>query len=49
MQTVTAAPSRWERFKKSDFLYYFLRDKVAMFSFAIFMVILCVAIPSLFN
>ncbi|MHC6528667.1 ABC transporter permease [Vibrio proteolyticus] len=44
MQTVTAAPSRWERFKKSDFLYYFLRDKVAMFSFAIFMVILCLSL-----
>ncbi|MGI2883049.1 ABC transporter permease [Vibrio furnissii] len=40
MSQVAAAPSRWERFKQSDFLYYFLRDKVAMFSFAVFMVVL---------
>ncbi|MBC7003319.1 ABC transporter permease [Photobacterium sp. BZF1] len=36
--TTVAAPSRWERFKQSDFLYYFRRDKVAMVSFAVFMV-----------
>ncbi|WP_105902815.1 ABC transporter permease [Vibrio gangliei] len=35
--TSTVAPSRWERFKQSDFLYYFLRDKVAMVSFAVFL------------
>ena len=34
MEQSTTAPSRWERFKQSDILYYFLRDKVAMFSFA---------------
>ncbi|ELR64103.1 Dipeptide transport system permease protein DppC [Photobacterium marinum] len=42
--TTVAAPSRWERFKKSDFLYYFLRDKVAMASFAVFMVFLVSAL-----
>ncbi|MGF1725911.1 ABC transporter permease [Photobacterium nomapromontoriensis] len=36
--TAITTPSRWERFKQSDFLYYFLKDKVAMFSFAVFMV-----------
>ena len=35
---VTASPSRWARFKNSDIVYYFLRDKVAMFSFAVFVV-----------
>ncbi|MGF1701064.1 ABC transporter permease [Photobacterium makurazakiensis] len=30
-------PSRWERFKNSDIIYYFLKDKVAMVSFALFM------------
>ncbi len=29
--------SAWQRFKQSDLIYYFLRDKVAMFSFAVFM------------
>lgn len=33
-QAVTA--SRWARFKNSDIVYYFLRDKVAMFSFVVF-------------
>lgn len=46
MSQVAAAPSRWERFKQSDFLYYFLRDKVAMFSFAVFMVVLVVSLVS---
>lgn len=32
-----ATPSRWTRFKQSDFLYYFKRDKVAMLSFAVFL------------
>ncbi|MCP3699694.1 MAG: ABC transporter permease [Aliivibrio sp.] len=35
--TTNHVPTRWERFKSSDFLYYFLRDKVAMFSFAVFL------------
>jgi len=43
MSQVASAPSRWERFKQSDFLYYFLRDKVAMVSFAVFMVFLVLA------
>ncbi|PSW13064.1 ABC transporter permease [Photobacterium sanctipauli] len=36
--TTAVVPSRWERFKNSDFLYYFRKDKVAMFSFAVFLV-----------
>ncbi|SMY37198.1 Dipeptide transport system permease protein DppC [Photobacterium malacitanum] len=32
----TVAPSRWQRFKSSDIVYYFLKDKVAMVCFAIF-------------
>lgn len=36
-QTSSVVPTRWERFKQSDILYYFLRDKVAMVSFAVFM------------
>ncbi|MGL5289109.1 MAG: ABC transporter permease, partial [Aeromonas sp.] len=35
---ITASPSRWARFKNADIVYYFLRDKVAMFSFAVFVV-----------
>lgn len=46
MSQVTAAPSRWERFKQSDFLYYFLHDKVAMFSFTIFMVFVILSVLS---
>ncbi|HFG2432602.1 TPA: ABC transporter permease [Vibrio cholerae] len=46
MSAVSAAPSRWERFKQSDFLYYFLRDKVAMSSFALFMLFVVVAISA---
>ena len=42
--TTATAPSRWERFKKSDILYYFLRDKVAMLSFAVFMVFVVSAV-----
>ena len=30
-------PSFWMRFKQSDLIYYFLKDKVAMFSFALFL------------
>ena len=33
----TLMPSRWQRMKESDFIYYFKRDKVAMVSFAIFL------------
>lgn len=42
MNTVTSShvPTRWEHFKNSDLIYYFLRDKVAMFSFAIFLTFL---------
>ncbi|WP_297483778.1 ABC transporter permease [uncultured Photobacterium sp.] len=32
----TVAPTRWQRFKNSDIVYYFLKDKVAMVCFAIF-------------
>lgn len=46
MSAVSTAPSRWERFKQSDFLYYFLRDKVAMSSFAAFLLFVIVAISS---
>ncbi|GAL25026.1 MAG: ABC transporter permease [Kordiimonas sp.] len=45
-QAVQAVPSRWERFKQSDFLYYFKRDKVAMTSFTVFMVILVMSLAS---
>jgi ABC-type dipeptide/oligopeptide/nickel transport system permease subunit len=41
---VTVSPSRWARFKNSDFVYYFLRDKVAMFSFAVFVVFVLAAL-----
>ncbi|WP_318493738.1 ABC transporter permease [Photobacterium leiognathi] len=37
MINTLAAPSRWERFKNSDFLYYFKKDKVAMVCFAVFL------------
>ncbi|ENM5854714.1 ABC transporter permease [Vibrio mimicus] len=46
MSAVSTAPSCWERFKQSDFLYYFLRDKVAMSSFAVFLLFVIVAISS---
>ncbi len=46
MSQVLAAPSRWERFKQSDFLYYFLKDKVAMASFAICMVFLILSLTA---
>ncbi|HHQ4886376.1 TPA: ABC transporter permease [Aeromonas veronii] len=41
---VTASPSRWARFKNSDIVYYFLRDKVAMFSFAVFVMFVLAAL-----
>ncbi|MGF1805697.1 ABC transporter permease, partial [Aliivibrio sifiae] len=44
--TTNHVPTRWERFKSSDFLYYFLRDKVAMFSFAVFLVFVLGALLS---
>ncbi|WP_305813172.1 ABC transporter permease [Photobacterium leiognathi] len=37
MSNTLVAPSRWERFKNSDFLYYFKKDKVAMVCFAVFL------------
>ncbi|MDA0111065.1 ABC transporter permease [Vibrio sp. La 4.2.2] len=43
---VAAAPSAWERFKNSDFLYYFKRDKVAMASFTVFMMFLVLALAA---
>ncbi|WP_157371953.1 ABC transporter permease [Vibrio sp. MEBiC08052] len=46
MNQTVSAPSIWERFKKSDFLYYFLNDKVAMFSFAVFLTFVVVALLS---
>ena len=46
MEHTTTAPSRWERFKQSDILYYFLRDKVAMVSFAIFAAFLVMALAA---
>ena len=38
--------SPWARFKQSDFIYHFRRDKVAMVSFAIFMALLVAAFLS---
>jgi len=46
LEQSNVVPSYWERFKQSDFLYYFLRDKVAMFCFAIFMVFLVISITA---
>lgn len=46
MSQFEQAPSRWERFKQSDFLYYFLRDKVAMVSFAVCMIFLVLALAA---
>ncbi|MFD1007580.1 ABC transporter permease [Oceanisphaera ostreae] len=37
---------RWARFAQSDFLYHFRRDKVAMFSFAVFAALLAAALLS---
>lgn len=39
-----AVPTRWASFKNSDLVYYFLRDKVAMLSFAIFLTFFLAAI-----
>ncbi|ASA55865.1 ABC transporter permease [Vibrio gazogenes] len=44
MKEAVSAPSLWERFKKSDFLYYFSHDKVAMFSFAVFLTFVVVSL-----
>jgi peptide/nickel transport system permease protein len=46
MEQATQAPSRWQRIKQSDILYYFLRDKVAMVSAAIFLMFLVLAIAA---
>jgi len=46
MTTLSTAPTRFERFKRSDILYYFLRDKVAMFSFAVFLTLLIASLAS---
>ncbi|MDG2662727.1 ABC transporter permease [Vibrio parahaemolyticus] len=42
----SAVPSAWERFKNSDFLYYFKRDKVAMASFTVFLMFLVLALAA---
>jgi peptide/nickel transport system permease protein len=44
---VTTRPGRWARFKNADIVYYFLRDKVAMFSFAIFVLFVLATRPVL--
>jgi len=47
MNSVTqqnTAPSRWKQLKNSDFIYHFKRDKVAMFSFALFLTFLIAAL-----
>lgn len=36
--------TRWQRFRQSDFMYYFLKDKVAMFCFAVFVIYVVAAI-----
>ena len=46
MSSTIIVPSQWQRFKASDFLYYFKKDKVAISSFIIFMTILLLAISS---
>ena len=46
MEQTSTVPSRWERFKQSDIVYYFLRDKVAMVSFAIFSIFLVMALAA---
>lgn len=46
MEQAAAAPSRWERIKNSDILYYFLRDKVAMFSAFVFACFLVAALAA---
>ncbi|USH02512.1 ABC transporter permease [Grimontia kaedaensis] len=40
----TKTPSRWQQFLDSDFFYFFKRDKVAMFSFAVFLSFVLAAI-----
>lgn len=46
MTTITSSdvPSHWQRFKNSDLIYHFLRDKVAMLSFALFLTFFLAAI-----
>ncbi|WP_261816394.1 ABC transporter permease [Vibrio gallicus] len=46
MEQAATAPSRWQRIKNSDILYYFLRDKVAMFSAFVFACFLVAAIAA---
>ncbi|EPG0369644.1 TPA: ABC transporter permease [Photobacterium damselae] len=43
-EQVITTPSRWQRFKQSDFLYFFRKDKVAMVSFALFMAFATMAV-----
>lgn len=42
--THAVTTGRWARFKNSDIVYYFLRDKVAMFSFALFLIYVVAAL-----
>lgn len=46
MENIALAPSNWQRFKSSDFVYYFKKDKVAITSFIVFAFILLMAISS---
>ena len=38
--------SRWDRFRQSDLVYYFLKDKVAMVCMAIFLGYVALALLS---
>ncbi|MFT4836087.1 MAG: peptide/nickel transport system permease protein [Psychromonas sp.] len=46
MNTITSShvPTRWERLKNSDLIYYFLKDKIAMLSFSIFLTFLLMSL-----
>ncbi len=39
-----ASLSRWQRIRQSDFVYYFLKDKVAMACFAVFVIYVLAAV-----
>ena len=41
-----ASLSRWQRIRQSDFVYYFLKDKVAMACFAVFVIYVLAALFS---
>lgn len=46
MSASNVVPSPWQRFKESDFVYYFLNDKVAIISFSIFALFLLASIAA---